>query len=216
MNIVLLGPPGSGKGTQASKLANEYKLYKISSGDLLRDEINKGTSLGYKIKSIIDKGSLVSDDIINTLIKEFLLDNNLSKRFILDGYPRNLDQAKELNIMLKKINKKISCVLSLNVDKETVVKRIMGRQICSKCGSIFNEYYSPATKENHNCDIKFLQKRSDDNEEIIKKRFETYKEKTLPLLNFYMDQKLLHEINGTVEIDDIFKEIRGIIASIET
>ena len=216
MNIVLFGPPGSGKGTQGSKLVKDFKLHKISTGDLLRSEIKNKTSLGEKIEYIINQGKLVSDNIINDLIKKVFSDEKLSNRLIFDGYPRNLNQAKELNLLVKKNNQVISCVLNLEVDLASVIKRILGRQICSNCGLIFNEYFYPATKKNHNCDAKFLHKRTDDNEKIIRNRFQTYQDLTLPILNFYRGQKLLHQINGMAKIDDIYKEIRGIIASIET
>ena len=120
-----------------------------------------------------------------------------------------------LDLLVKKYNQKISCVLSLNVDRESVTKRILGRQICTNCGLIFNENFKPSTNNNHSCDPKFLTKRSDDNEKIIKDRFEIYLKKTLPLLDFYKEQKLLHQINGNVGIDHIFEEIQGIIASLE-
>jgi adenylate kinase len=216
VNIILFGPPGAGKGTQASSLAKEFKFNKISTGDLLRNEIKNKSKLGDTIKSIIDRGELVSDDITSDLIKKDLSSKNIYSRLLFDGYPRNLEQAKELEIMLKKNYQKISCVISLEVEKEVIVKRILGRQTCSSCNRIFNEYFSPATKENHSCDKKYLQKRSDDNEQTILNRFETYLKKTLPILNFYKDQKILHQINGKSKIDHIYKEIQGIITSIET
>ena len=216
VNIILFGPPGAGKGTQATNLVDEFNLYKISTGDLLRKEIEKKTILGTKIKKIIDKGHFVSDELINDLIKKVLLDKKINNKLIFDGYPRNLSQAKALELLLINNNLKISCVLCLNVDKETIVKRILGRQICSNCGSIFNEYFNPSTMNSHKCDVKFLQKRSDDNEKTIKSRIETYKEKTLPILNFYKKQNLLYEVNGMAKIDDISKEIRDIITTIET
>jgi len=216
VKIILIGPPGAGKGTQANNLVKEFNLHKISTGDLLREEIKNNTPLGNEIKSIIEKGSLASDAIISNLVKNVLFNKSINNRLIFDGYPRNLNQAKELDLIIKKNNQKISCVLSLNVDKETIIKRILGRQTCSNCGLIFNEYFTPATDKNHNCDKKFLQKRSDDNEEAISTRFETYIKKTLPILNFYKEQNLLKQINGMAKIDEIFNEIRDIIASIET
>ena len=216
MNIILFGPPGAGKGTQASNLVKNFKLYKISTGDLLRKEIKNCTVLGKEIKSIIDQGLLVSDIIITDLLKKVLSDKKVNNRLIFDGYPRNLNQAKELETLLKKNNQKISCVLTLKVDMKSIIQRILGRQICSNCGLIFNEYFIPATKENHACDAKFLYKRSDDNEKTIRNRFQTYQDMTFPILNFYKEQDLLHEVNGMAKIDDIYQEIRGIIASIET
>ena len=215
MNLILFGPPGAGKGTQADIIVKKFNLYKISTGDLLREEIKKKTDLGNKIKSIIDKGLLVSDKIINDLMIKILSDNKFYNRLIFDGYPRNLDQARNLDSYLKKYKQKISCVLSLNVKKEFITKRILGRQTCANCGLIFNKYYHPASNKNHSCDPKFLSKRSDDNKITIINRFETYLNKTLPILDFYKGQNLLHQINGMAKIDQIFDEICGIIASLE-
>ena len=215
MNLILFGPPGAGKGTQANNIVENIKLHKISTGDLLREEIENKTELGIKIKSIIEKGSFVSDDIINNLINKILANKKFYNRLLFDGYPRNLEQAVNLDLLLKQNNQKISCVIILNVDKESIVKRILGRQTCTKCGLIFNEYYKPATAKNHSCASKFLVKRSDDNEKTILHRFETYLDKTLPILNYYKKQNLLHDIDGKDEIDQIFKEIKDIIASLE-
>tara|TARA_Y100000590_G_scaffold464653_1_gene634637 strand:+ start:3920 stop:4570 length:651 start_codon:yes stop_codon:yes gene_type:complete len=216
VNIILFGPPGAGKGTQANNLIKNYNLFKVSTGDLLRNEVKNRTALGVKIESVINKGSLVSDGIINDLITKILSDSKFANRIVFDGYPRNLNQTKALEQLMNKYNQKISCVLSLEVEKEIVIKRILGRQICSKCGLIFNEYFSPSNNKNHKCDSKFLQKRSDDSEKTVKDRFDTYLEKTLPILNFYKKQNLLHQINGSAKITDIYKEIQGIITSIET
>ena len=216
VNIILFGPPGAGKGTQANKIVKKFNLYKVSTGDLLREEISNNTDLSNKIKSIIDKGLLVSDNIINDLIIKILSDKKLYNRLIFDGYPRNLEQVMNLDSCIKRYNQKISCVLSLNVEKKFIIKRILGRQICSSCGLIFNKYFKPATSKNHSCDPKFLKKRSDDNEKTIINRFETYLTATLPILNFYKEQNLLHHINGMSEIDQIFDKICHIIASLET
>ena len=216
MNIVLFGPPGAGKGTQANNIANEYNLLKISTGDLLRKEIEEKSSLGIQIKSIIDKGSLVSDNIIDSLIEKVISNKVYENRIIFDGYPRNLNQAKCLDSLIKKYNQKISCVLSLKVDLNIIVKRILGRQICSKCSLIFNEFFYPATKINHKCDSKFLQKRSDDTENTIKNRLKAHSDETKPILKYYENQKLLTNINGMNKIDEIYKEIRPIIHSLKT
>ena len=216
MNIILIGPPGAGKGTQATKVVKKFNLHKVSTGDLLRDEIKNNTDLGNKIKSMMEAGSLISDNIINDLITKVISNKKFYSRLIFDGYPRNLKQAENLNSQIKKYKQKISCVLSLNVDKESIIKRILGRQTCVNCGLIFNEYYYPASSKNHSCDPKFLNKRSDDNKKIIINRFETYLNKTLPILDFYKEQNLLHQINGMAKIDQIFDEICGIIASLET
>jgi len=215
VNIILFGPPGAGKGTQADKISKSFNLHKISTGDLLRREISNKTQLGKKIKSIIDKGQFVSDDTINDLIDKILADKKFNNRLIFDGYPRNLEQAKSLDLLVKKYNKKISCVLSLNVDKEIIVKRILGRQTCRKCGLIFNKYFRAANGKNHICGSKFLVTRSDDTEETILKRYNTYLDKTVPLIDHYKKLNLLYEIEGTTGIDEIFMKISQIIASLE-
>ena len=215
MNNILFGPPGSGKGTQADKIVNQFNFYKISTGDLLRQEINKKTNLGVKIKSIIDNGSLVSDEIINTLISKILINIEFSNRLVFDVYPRNVEQAKSLNQLMKNNNQVISCVINLKANKDSIVKRILGRQTCTNCGLIFNEYFRPSTEKNHKCGKSYLTKRTDDNEKTAIHRFQTYIDKTLPILEFYKKLNLLHEINGMDEIDQIFKEICVIIRSLE-
>ena len=216
MNIILFGPPGAGKGTQGDFLAKEYNLYKVSTGDLLRKEVETQSNLGKKLKTIIDKGQLASDEVTNNLVESLLSNKKYSNRLIFDGYPRNINQVDFLDSAVKKYNQKISCVFTLKIDKETLIKRITGRQICSKCGSIYNEYFNKATSENHSCGNKFLQKRSDDNEKILNSRYEIYTKEALPILSYYQNRKLLHEINGSNEIDQIYKEIQHIMQTLVT
>ena len=215
MNIVLFGPPGAGKGTQADNLVKDFNLIKISSGDLLREEIKKKSLLGNKIKLIVDSGSLVLDKIINNLIEITLINKNYFDRISFDGFPRNLSQEKTLDGFMTKYKQKISCVISLKVNENVVVKRILGRQVCSKCGLIFNEFFNPSTKENHKCDLNFLLKRSDDNEKTIKNRLAIYQKETLSIFNYYKSQNLLFEIDGMKNIAEIYKKICQIINSIE-
>jgi len=189
VNIILFGPPGAGKGTQADNLMKEFNFFKASTGDLLREEVKKKSSLSNKIKSTIDKGLLVSDDIIGDLVENILSNKTYFNRVIFDGYPRNLNQVKNLYILIKKYNQKISCALSLKVDQEIIIKRILGRQVCSKC---------------------------DDNEKTTRRRFVTYHKETLPILDYYRNQNLLYEIDGMRDISIIYKEIRQIIRSLET
>ena len=216
MNIILFGPPGAGKGTQADNMVKNFNLHKISTGDLLREEIKNNTDLGNKIKSKIDQGLLASDDIINDLIDKILSSKKYYNRLIFDGYPRNLNQAKSLDLLLMKYNQKLSCVINLNEDKESVIKRILGRLVCSKCGLTFNKYFDLPQKEKYNCNLKYLKARTDDNEKTIEKRFDTYTKKTLPILDYYADQKILYKIDGTRQINQIIDEIRSIFDSLET
>ena len=214
MNIILFGPPGSGKGTQADNLVRDYNLYKISTGDLLREEVKKESSLGNEIKKFIDKGIFVTDEIIKNLIENIISNKKYFNNIIFDGYPRNLNQAKNLSILIKKYNQKIARVFSFKVDQNIVLKRLSGRQVCSKCGLIFNQFFNPSTENNHKCDSKFLQKRSDDTDKTIKIRFDIYNKETLPVLDFYRNQNLLSEIDGMKQINAIYGEIREIIHSL--
>ena len=216
MNIILFGPPGAGKGAQADNMVKNFNLHKISTGDLLREEIKNNTDLGNKIKSKMDQGLLVSDDIINDFVDKILSSKKYYNRLIFDGYPRNLNQAKSLDLLFIKYNQKISCAINLNVDKESIIKRILGRLVCLKCGLTFNKYFDPPQKEKYNCNLKYLKARTDDNEKTIENRFVTYTKKTLPILDYYADQKILHKIDGTRQINQIFDEIRSIFASLET
>ena len=215
MNIILFGPPGAGKGTQANNISIKFNLHKVSTGDMLREVIEQKTSEGNKIKSTINRGSLVSDEIINNLISKVLSNKTFNNKLIFDGYPRNLSQAKSLDLMLKKNNQKISRVLCLAVDKDTIIKRILGRESCSKCGVIFNKFFNPATELNHQCGSKYLRYRSDDNDRTASSRFETYLQTTLPIIDFYKKQNLLTEINGKQKINQIFEQLRGILTSLE-
>jgi adenylate kinase len=216
VNIVLFGPPGAGKGTQANNLVKHFNLHKISTGDLLRDEIKKNTSLSKKITKNINKGELAPDDVINTLIVRILSDKNYYNRLIFDGYPRNIDQALSLDKLLKEYNQKLSLVINLDVSKDLIIKRILGRVICNNCGLIFNKYFKNEANQDHQCDPKFLETRADDNKDTVVHRFETYLDKTLPILNYYKKQNLMHSINGDDDITHIFEEIRTIISSLET
>ena len=216
MNIIFFGPPGAGKGTQAEKLSKDYNLFSVSSGHLLRNEINKETILGKKIKNIIDKGSLVSDEIINNLIENVISNKINMNRIIFDGYPRTINQAKNLELLLKKFNQKISCVLSLKVDINNIVKRIQGRQTCTKCGLSFNEFNNSSENKDHKCGSKYLKKRPDDQNNTITNRYQTYLKETLPIINFYKDKGIMHEINGEGEIMSIYEEIKSIISSLKT
>lgn len=213
MNIVLFGLPGSGKGTQSDFLSKEYNLHKISTGDLLREEAKTKNELGLEIKSRINKGLLVSDKIIDKLVVQIISNKLYFNRLILDGYPRTLPQAKSLDNVLEKFKQKINFVFRLKVDEDIIIKRILGRINCSKCGLIFNEFFNKPDDKNHKCGAQYLKKRDDDNEEILRERFKTYNEQTVPILDYYSSQNLFVEIDGMLEIEEIHDNLRKIIHS---
>jgi adenylate kinase len=215
MNLIIFGPPGAGKGTQSNFIVRKYSLFQLSTGEILREEIKNKTELGTKISSIMNSGGLVSDIIVSDLIENFISKKDLKNKFIFDGYPRNLLQAKNLDNLLKKYEQKIDLVLSLSVSLELIKKRISGRSICSICGKIYNEYFNPAPVNSDCCASKFLQKRSDDTLEIAVKRFQTYETNTAPLIEFYKELNLLKVINGESSISQINAEISGLIDTIE-
>ena len=185
MNIILFGPPGAGKGTQAKYLVNKIDGFQISTGDLLREEIKKDTDIGKKIIKNMNDGKFVSDEIVNDLIKKIILDPRKKSKLIFDGYPRSISQAKNLNSLLGDSNQKIDCVFFLNVDKDTIIKRIEKRKI--------------------------LEKRSDDDLETILKRYDTYMKTTKPVLDFYSKNSNFHEIDGDQEISQITRKIEAFL-----
>ena len=185
MNIILFGPPGAGKGTQAKYLVNKIDGFQISTGDLLREEIKKDTDIGKKIIKNMNDGKFVSDEIVNDLIKNIILDPRKKSKLIFDGYPRSISQAKNLNSLLGDSNQKIDCVFFLNVDKDTIIKRIEKRKI--------------------------LEKRSDDDLETILKRYDTYMKTTKPVLDFYSKNSNFHEIDGDQEISQITRKIEAFL-----
>lgn len=211
MNIIIFGPPGAGKGTQSKYIVNKYNLFQLSTGEFLRHEIKNKTILGKEIVSIVNKGSLVSDKIVSTMIEKIISDIAYKNRIIFDGYPRNIAQAKNLQKLLDENNQKIDLVLKLNVNLETIKKRISGRSVCSLCGKIYNDFYNPAPINVNCCSSKFLQKRGDDTLEVATKRFETYEQSTAPLLDFYKNLNLLKEVDGESPINEIYKEISDIM-----
>jgi adenylate kinase len=214
MNIIIFGPPGAGKGTQSDKIVSKYQLFKISTGDLLRNEIKNGTLLGKKIEEIVNSGILVSDNIINDLIEKVVSDKKYKNKIIFDGYPRNLEQAKNLNTLLKKYEQKIDLVISLKVSLDLIIKRITGRLVCSKCGNTFNEFFNPPANSTC-CKDGTLKRRSDDNVETVKKRYETYENSTRPLLEYYSKSDLLKNIDGENKIEEIAAKIADSINLIQ-
>ena len=212
MNVVIFGPPGAGKGTQAQNIAKKYNLYQISTGDLLRNEIKKKTLIGKEIESVISEGDFATDEIVNKLLDNIIKNPVYKNRIIFDGYPRNIAQAENLKILLSKNSQSISAVLYLNVSKNIIEKRIIGRITCEKCNKTLNEFSNTKEEiENHECGKDHLKKRKDDNYKTIATRYEVYMERTKPVLDFYSSLSYFHEIDGSQKIEVITSKIEHIL-----
>jgi adenylate kinase len=211
MNIILLGPPGAGKGTQAKKIQEYYSLPHISTGDILRENINNNTGLGIKAKCYMSRGELVPDELLITLIKDRLSKNDCSAGFMLDGYPRTIPQADALQMILTESGKKVDAVLNISVDDNELIKRLSGRRMC-KCGSSFHIMFNRPEKEDtcNACKGKLYQ-REDDKPEAISNRLNVYKKQTQPLIDYYKRKEILRTIDGSKEISQIFEEIKKVL-----
>lgn len=213
MRIVLLGAPGCGKGTQAKMLVEKYGVEQISTGDLLRAAAASGSELGKEAKAIMEAGQLVSDKIVLGLISEKLASPELANGFILDGFPRNLAQAKALDALLKEKNLPLDAAIHIHVETEEIVKRITGRRSCADCGAIYNIYFSKPKQAGvcDKCGGTNLTHRADDNEETVRSRLQVYEEQTAPLVTFYSEKNLLATIAGTGSIDEIFSAVCAVL-----
>jgi adenylate kinase len=205
MRIVLLGAPGSGKGTQAQRLQAKYGVPQVSSGDLLRDAVARGTELGLKAKATMDSGQLVSDEVVLGLIRERLSRPDAANGFILDGYPRNSDQATALNALLADLNQPLDAVLLLDVRRATLIGRLAGRRVCPQCGKVFNVQSLAGSTTCDRCENHpELFQRPDDKEEVVAKRLEVYEAQTRPLIEHYRRLGLLTTVAGEGELDSVF------------
>ncbi|MGD8976738.1 MAG: adenylate kinase [Gammaproteobacteria bacterium] len=208
MRIILLGAPGSGKGTQAQKLVEREGIPQVSTGDLLREAVSRGTELGKQAKVAMDAGELVSDDIVLGMIRERLAKPDAEKGFILDGFPRNLAQAESLDGVLDEIGAPLDAAVLMDVDFEVLLKRLTGRRTCSGCGRVYNVYFFPPETDGvcDACGGELIQ-RADDNEETIGQRLKVYESQTAPLVAFYEDRGKLKVVPAEGEIDEVFQRM---------
>ena len=208
LNIVLLGPPGAGKGTQAELIVGKYHIPQISTGDIFRANINNGTELGKKAKEYMDKGDLVPDELVVDLVKDRIAQDDCADGFMLDGFPRTVFQAEELDKIMEDRGLKINAVLNIDVKPEKLVKRIAGRRVCRACGATYNVDYKPPQKDGvcDKCGGEVYQ-RADDTEETVQNRIKVYFSETAPLIDYYKKSDILVNIDGDQAEDTVFAEI---------
>ncbi|MDD2558335.1 MAG: adenylate kinase [Desulfuromonadaceae bacterium] len=210
MNLILLGPPGAGKGTQAQYLIEKYGIPQISTGDMLRAAVKDGTPMGLKAKACMDSGNLVPDEVVIGIVRERLQKDDCSQGFILDGFPRTVPQADALSETLQQLNKKIDAAIALTVDIEALVERLAGRRTCSACGAGYHLLYDPPRESGvcTKCGATLIQ-RDDDKEETVRNRMQVYAQQTLPLVEYYINVGILHEIAGMDSIETVRSNIEA-------
>lgn len=212
MRIIMLGAPGAGKGTQASRVAEKYGVPHISTGDIFRKNIKEQTELGLKAKSYMDQGMLVPDELVVEIVADRLTWDDCSKGYVLDGFPRTIPQAESLDEILEKLGQKIDYAINVEVADEVIVQRMSGRRACLTCGATYHtEYLRPKVEDVCDHDGAALVLRDDDKPETVKKRLQVYHEQTQPLMDYYQAQKKLREVDGTKAVEAVFDDIIAIL-----
>ena len=214
MNIILLGPPGAGKGTQAQKLQNEFGMIQLSTGDMLRAAVASGSELGQQAKGIMEAGQLVPDELMVSLIEDRIAQPDCAKGFILDGFPRTQAQAEALDTMLSRSGKKLDQVIEMEVDEKALTERVVGRFTCAKCGAGYHDKFK-RPKVDGVCDVcgsKEFTRRKDDTAETMKTRMAAYRAQTEPLLPYYKARKVLRKVDGMAAMDEVYRQIRAVLA----
>jgi adenylate kinase len=215
LNLVLLGPPGAGKGTQADRLQSDFQVPFISTGEMLRSNVKEGTDLGKEAKKFMDAGDLVPDELIVAMVAERLQEDDAQDGFILDGFPRNIEQAKALDKQLSELGRRVTAALLIDVDDDEVVRRLSGRRVCVKAGHNYHVEFDPPKHEDK-CDQdgSRLVQRDDDKPEVIKNRLKVYHENTEPLIDYYDEHGLMRRIDGTRPPAEVHDHIRAVIATL--
>lgn len=213
MNILLLGPPGAGKGTQSKRLESAYGMIQLSTGDMLRAAVASGSELGKKAKDIMERGDLVPDDLIVDMISARIDEDDCKGGFILDGFPRTAPQAEALTKMLAEKGASLDHVVELAVDDEAMVRRITGRYTCAKCGQGYHDEFEKPAQEGvcDKCGGTEFTRRADDNEETVRNRLDAYHAQTAPIISYYKDQGVLNSVDGMADIDEVTEQLKGVL-----
>ncbi len=212
MNVVLLGPPGAGKGTQATRIIDSYKIPHISTGDIFRENVKQGTELGIRAKEYMDKGELVPDDLVVEIALDRLNREDCKAGFLLDGFPRTVHQAEELDKFLQSKGEKVDHVINISVEKKELIRRLIGRRVCKNCGATYHiDTMKPRVDDV--CDVCGgpLYQRSDDNKETVENRIDVYEEQTVPLIKYYEKAGKVTDIDGSIGLENVFRDIKAVL-----